>query len=213
MRLLIIASALSLAAATPASAQPGTGNPAGMSPGTVQAAPGMPSSNQPNQADRLFVQEATIGGAAEVDLGRLAEQKGQSQAVKEFGRQMVADHGKANQQLNGLAQAARVAQPQQLDEEHKAMFGQLERSSGAGFDLAYIRGQVTDHQKTAQLLEWEIGSGQDPQLKTFASQVLPIVLQHLEMASTIEDEMTGAAPRPPISGTSVPQTTGRPLPR
>lgn len=213
MRMLIIASALSLAAATLASAQPGTGNPAGMAPGTVQAAPGMPAPNQPNQADRLFVQEATIGGAAEVDLGRLAEQKGQSQAVKEFRRQMVADHGEANQQLSGLAQAGRVVQPQQLDEEHKAMFGQLKRTSGAGFDLAYIRGQVTNHQKTAQRLEWEIGSGQDPQLVNFASQVLPIVLHHLEMASTIEDEMTGAAPRPPVSGTSMPQTAGRPLPR
>ena len=213
MRLLIIASMLSLGVAASASAQPGTGNPAGMAPGTLQAAPGMPAPNQPNQADRLFVQEATIGGAAEVDLGRLAEQKGQSQAVKQFGRQMINDHGKANQQLNGLAQAARVPQPQQLDDEHKAMPAQLEKLSGGAFDQAYIRGQVTDHQKTAQLLEWEIGSGQDPQLKNFASQVLPIVLHHLEMASTIEDEMTGAAPRPPVSGTSMPQETGRPLSR
>jgi plasmid maintenance system killer protein len=44
-----------------------------------------------------------IAGAAEVDLGRLAEQKGHSQAVKEFGRQMVADHGKANQPTCGVA--------------------------------------------------------------------------------------------------------------
>ena len=87
----------------------------------------MPAANQPNQNDRLFVYEATIGGTAEVEFGQLAEQKGRSSAVKDFAHQMVADHGKANQQLNGLAQAASVAQPQQLDEEHKAMFGQLER--------------------------------------------------------------------------------------
>lgn len=204
MRLSIIAAVLCIAAATPALAQPATGNPAGMAPGTIQSNPGMPAANQPNQADRLFVQEATIGGAAETDLGRLAEQKGQSQSVREFGRQMVADHGKANQQLNGLAQAARVPQPQQLDEEHKAMLGQLEKLGGGAFDQSYIRGQVTDHQKTAQLFEWEIGSGQDPQLKSFAAEILPIVLHHLEMASRIEDEMTGAAPRPPLSGTSTP---------
>ena len=54
-----------LAIAAPSLAQqPGTGNPATMAPGTPQSAPGMPAANQPNQNDRLFVYEATIGGTA-----------------------------------------------------------------------------------------------------------------------------------------------------
>src|SRR5439155_8547928 len=95
-----------------------------------------------NQNDRLFVYEATIGGKAEVEFGQLAEQKGRAQAVKDFSRQMVTDHGKANQQLMQLAQAANIPQPGQLDEEHKAMRAQLDKLGGAEFDLAYIRGQV-----------------------------------------------------------------------
>ncbi|PAP99788.1 hypothetical protein CIT25_23255 [Mesorhizobium mediterraneum] len=42
-------------------------------------------------------------------------------------------------------------------------FARLPKS--AAFDLAYISGQITDHQRTAQLLEWEIGSGQDTDLQ------------------------------------------------
>jgi putative membrane protein len=80
--------------------------------------------------------------------------------VKDFGRQMVADHSKANQQLAQLAQAANIPQSRDLDEEHKAMRSRLQRLSGGDFDLAYIRGQIGDHQKTAQLFEWEIGFGQ-----------------------------------------------------
>jgi putative membrane protein len=38
------------------------------------------------------------------------------------------------------------------------------------------------HQVTAQLFEYPIGSGQDTQLKTFASRALPVVMQHLEIA-------------------------------
>ena len=212
MRLLATLSIFALFAAAPALAQTGTGNPAAMAPGTTQSAPGMPAPNQPNQNDRLFVYEATIGGKAEVEFGQLAEQKGRSQAVKDFGRQMVTDHGKANQQLMQLAQAANIPQPGQLDEEHKAMRAQLEKLGGAEFDLTYIRGQVGDHQKTAQLFEWEIGSGQDPQLKAFASEILPVVLRHLQMAENIELQLTATASAPyPPGGAATPGV--RPPPR
>lgn len=201
MRLIAAASLIAFSAAQPCVAQPATGNPATMAPGTPQSAPGMPAPNQPNQNDRLFVYEATIGGAAEVEFGQLAEQKGRSQAVKDFGRQMVTDHGKGNQQLRQLAQSANIPQPGQFDEEHKAMRAQLDKLGGAEFDLAYIRGQIGDHQKTAQLFEWEIGFGQDPQLKGFASQILPVVLRHLDMARAVEYQLaaTVAAPSPPAT--------------
>jgi Domain of unknown function (DUF4142) len=52
------------------------------------------------------------------------------------------------------------------------MLQYLEKPSGRDFDLAYIRGQVTEHQMAAQLFEWEIGSGQDSQLRAFAAQVV-----------------------------------------
>jgi putative membrane protein len=208
MRGFAIVSLLGVLAAVPAAAQPGTGNPAAMSPGTPQSAPGAPAPHQPNDNDRLFVHAATIGGKAEVEFGQLAERKGHLQAVKDFGRRMVADHGKANQQLMQLAQAANIPQPNQLDEEHKAMRSQLDKLSGVEFDLAYIRGQIADHQKTAQLFEWEIGSGQDPQLKGLASQILPVVLHHLETASAIEYQLAATASAPTASGLP-PGTTSR----
>jgi putative membrane protein len=199
MRLFAAISLLALLAAAPASSQTGPGNAATMAPGTPQSAPGMPALNQPNQNDHLFVYEATIGGRTEVEAGQLAEQKGRAQAVKDFGRQMAADHGQANQQLAQLAKAANIPQPGDLDEEHKAMRALLEKLSGAEFDLAYIRGQISDHQQTAQLLEWEIGSGQDPQLKGFASQILPVVLRHLQMATAIQYQLATTASTPAAS--------------
>ena len=212
MRLLATVSIYAILAAAPALAQTGTGNPAAMAPGTPQSAPGMPAPNQPNQNDRLFVYELTIGGNAEVAFGQLAEQKGGFPAIRDFGHQMAADHSKANQQLMQLAKAANLPQPGEPDEEHKAMRSQLDQLRGADFDLAYIRGQVADHQKTAQLLEWEIGSGQDPQLKAFASEILPVVLRHLQMAENIESQLTAtaSAPNPPRGA---PTPGARPAPR
>jgi len=40
---------------------------------------------------------------AEVALGKLAAEKGQSDDVKKFGQKMVDDHSKAEQDLEGVA--------------------------------------------------------------------------------------------------------------
>lgn len=168
---------------------PGAGNPAGTTPGT-QAAPGVPAPHSLNQTDRLFIHQATLGGRAEVEMGKMAAQQGQSDSVKKFGQQMVQDHGKANDQLTRLAKAANVAQPDELDQARKDAQAQLGSLSGASFDAAYIQAQIGDHQQTVQLLEHEIGSGQDEALKRFATEQLPVVVHHLEMARSIQSELS-----------------------
>jgi putative membrane protein len=169
--------------AVPAAGQ--EGNPAFMTPDT--------GPKQPNNTDRVFVHAAALGGMAEVELGKLAEQMSQNDAVKEFARRMVDDHSKANDRLIGLAKEDGIAVPKEVDEEHKAMRQRLTTANGAEFDLAYLQGQVIEHQKTVQLLEYEIGSGQDTDLKNFAAEILPIVLQHLRAAQALQAEMTGKA--------------------
>jgi putative membrane protein len=47
--------------------------------------------------------------------------------------------------------------------------------------------------KAVQLLEYEIGSGQDVELKNFAAEILPAVLRHLRSAQDLQAEMSGKA--------------------
>jgi putative membrane protein len=183
MPLLATISSILVLLAVPAWAQ--SGNPAGMTPGT--------GPQQPNNTDRIFVHAAAIGGMAEVELGELAQQKAQSEAVQDFGRRMVEDHSQANERLISIAKEAGVTVPDELDQEHKAMRERLAAMSGAEFDAAYLQGQVIDHQKTAQLLEHEIGSGQQVDLKNFASETLPVLLEHLRSAQDLQAEMAGKA--------------------
>jgi putative membrane protein len=184
---------LTLAAATGTSAQ--TANPAGMAPDTPANETGKPPAEHANTADQLFVRQAGVGGMAEVDLGKLALQKASNSSVKEFARQMVDDHGKANDKLIPLAKANEVPLRKDLDMDHRVMRDELAKVSGKDFDIIYIRGQVHDHQKTAQLLEWEIGSGQDPRVRSYATAILPTVLTHLRHAQMIQAELTGSGQR------------------
>src|SRR5689334_4982876 len=54
--------------------------------------PGSSSAKAVSSTDKKFATEAAQGGLAEVELGQLAAQKGQSDKVKQFGQRMVDDH-------------------------------------------------------------------------------------------------------------------------
>jgi putative membrane protein len=151
----------------------------------------MPAPVSPAPADQLFVRQAAIGGMAEVALAKLVLPRSHNAAVEDFADRMLADHGKANDRLAELARKAGAALPETVDAEHAAMQQRLEGLSDTAFDLAYVDGQIVDHQKTAQLLEWQIGAGQDAELKGFAADVLPTVLDHLRMAQQLKAELAG----------------------
>lgn len=192
MRSLATLATLALLA-TPAAAQ--SGNPAGMQPGTPEIKPGVPKAHHPNTQDRLFIQLATNGGRAEVAMARLAQARATNGRVKELAKMMIEDHSKANDQLAELAKKADVPLPTALGRDHRVEQARLERMQGARFELAYVRAQLVNHQKTVQLLEWEILAGQDPALKQHASLTLPVVFHHLQMAQALVAELTATAPQ------------------
>jgi putative membrane protein len=135
--------------------------------------------------DAAFYMEAAQGGMAEVELGKLASEKGASEGVRNFGKQMVTDHGKANAKLKAAAMKNGVQLPAEPNAEQKAVKAKLQAMSGAAFDSAYVDSQVKDHDKTIALLEKEIGGGRDADAKAWASESLPVVKQHAVMIKTM----------------------------
>lgn len=198
---------LAVLVASPALAQ--IGNPGFMAPETRMEAPGVQAPNQINATDRLFAQLATEGGLAEVAFGKMAANRARADAVGEFARRMVEEHDAANEKLAGIADKSKIPLPDALNPEHQAMRERLEELEGEAFDLAYMRGQVVDHQKTTQLLLWQINWGQDPELKAFAAETLPKVLDHLAAARGIVGELANAqvarAESPPAKERAAPR--------
>lgn len=68
----------------------------------------------------------------------------------------------------------------------------LDKLNGEAFGRAYIAAQIVDHQKTAQLLAWEISFGEDAEMQRFAGSMLPIVLDHLRQAQEINAALSRA---------------------
>ena len=130
---------------------------------------------------------------AEVELGKLAQQKSRNDAVTAFAKRMVDDHGKSNAQLAELAKQAGLLLPTEPAPDQLEVKQRLSALNGAAFDAEYMRAQVTDHQKTVQLLLWVIASGENADLQRFASGTLPDVVHHLQLAQTLVSQLTGAA--------------------
>jgi len=143
--------------------------------------------------DHEFIMDAAMGGLEEVELGRIAAQKGMSDAVKQFGQRMVDDHSKANSELMSLASSKGITLPTALDEKHQKDVTKLSAMSGAEFDRAYSKMMLSDHNKDVSEFEKQSTKGTDPDLKAFASKTLPTLQEHLQMAKALPENQRSSS--------------------
>jgi len=162
---------------------------------STATSPSTSSANKPmatqssnlSHGDRKFIENAAEGGMAEVQLGKLAEQKAASDQVKQFGKRMADDHQKANEQLKKIAANKGVNLPTDLSSSDRREYDKLQKKSGADFDREYMKEMVSDHKKDVKEFESAAKSANDPEIKSFASTTLPTLHQHLDLAQQTEN--------------------------
>ncbi|HLO52179.1 MAG TPA: DUF4142 domain-containing protein [Kamptonema sp.] len=151
-----------------------------------------PGSNAPSRTntqnslssrDRNFINQAAQIGMLEVQLGQLATQRGSSNTVKQYGQRMVNEHTQANQELMQLAGQKGVTPSKTLDSQHKAVMNRISNLSGASFDEAYMREMIDGHNQAIALFKAQSQQGQDPDLKAWATKLVPNLQAHLQMAN------------------------------
>jgi putative membrane protein len=137
-------------------------------------------------AEKAFITKALEGGAAEVQLGQLAQEKSQSNDVKQFGQKMVADHSQmADKWLKPVAQKLGVSEPKGPSKKDKKEIAKLQGLSGDDFDREYITMMVKDHQQDLKDFNDEAQAAQDPNVKQIAQQGSNIISQHLQLIEQI----------------------------
>jgi putative membrane protein len=151
------------------------------------------SASKMPSGDRKFVMEALKGGMAEVELGKLASERASNDAVKQFGKRMADDHGKAGEELKKLAQGKGLTPPTELDGKHARLRDKLAKLSGADFDRAYVNEMVKDHKKDVKEFQREAEKAKDPDVKSFASKTLPTLQDHLKQIEDIQTQVKGSA--------------------
>jgi len=179
-RLSILSAGIGLAFVVAAGAATTQGSPSSTSNMKAGAGASVPA------ADKSFVEKAAVGGLAEVSMGKMAQEKGSSDQVKQFGARMVEDHSKANDELKQVASSKGITLPTDLDAKHKAKMDKMEKLSGAQFDRAYMDDMVADHKQDVADFKKEANSGKDSDVKAFAAKTLPTLEDHLKMAQSTD---------------------------
>ncbi len=172
---------------------PGGGAPQQPAMPSQQQSPAntMPSNNGAapagqNFADQAFLSKAIEGSDAEVELGQLAQQKSQSQDVKQFAQRMVNDHSQMNEKwLKPVAKQLNVSEPKGPSKKDKKLMEKLESLSGQQFDNEYIQAMLKDHKDDLKEFQGEAQAAQDPSVKQIATQGANIIEKHLQMIEQI----------------------------
>jgi putative membrane protein len=151
---------------------------AAVSLGTVTAQNSSESkSSTLSEKDKAFMKKAAKGGMMEVAMGRMAEQNAQSEDVKSFGKRMVTNHGKANDELKSIAAKKNVQLP---TKEHTEKWTS---------DKAYMNAMVRDHQKDLAEFKQEANSGSDADVKKFADDTAKVIQEHLDLAKETQNKL------------------------
>jgi putative membrane protein len=149
-----------------------------MNPGTAPAGQSF--------GDQAFVTKALEGGDAEVQLGQLAEQKSQSNDVKQFGQKMVSDHTQMGDKwFKPVAKQMGVSEPKGPSKKDKKLIEKLQGLSGTEFDTEYIQAMVKDHKQDLKDFQSEAQIAQDPTVKQVAEQGVNVISQHLQLIEQI----------------------------
>ncbi len=150
------------------------------------AIPAAPAQAAPSAQDTAFLQAAHQSNLAEIAGGTLAQQKGQSQQVKDLGARFVADHTNLDNTVRQVAQALGVTLPDAPNPDQQAVAARYQQTTGAAFDTLFISTQMDAHMAAMRNGEKEIAQGQDPQAKQVAQSAAPVIAGH-------HDQLTAAA--------------------
>ncbi|HEY9621281.1 MAG TPA: DUF4142 domain-containing protein [Crinalium sp.] len=148
-----------------------------------QGVPVDPESN--NVLDDQLIIKFAQDNLFEIQANQLAQQKASSSAVKQFAQRMVHDHTQATAKLQQVASARNVTLPTDMGGQNRAMFDRLSGLSGRDFDREFATIMVNSHRQDVALLQNQAQRGQDQQLKTQASQYLPALQGHLQLAENL----------------------------
>ncbi|HWR54217.1 MAG TPA: DUF4142 domain-containing protein [Bryobacteraceae bacterium] len=159
------------------------------------------SSSGISSSDRQFLTKAAQGSMAEVEMGKLAQERGSSEHVKELGKQLAEDHQKSLDQIRTIAQSKGIDLPQEVSKKDKAEHDRLSGLSGDAFDRAFLKAAQQDHRKDIAEYKRQAERSKDPEIQQYAQSTLPVLERHQQMS------MQGSSTASTTEGaTSTPRT-------
>jgi putative membrane protein len=139
----------------------------------------------------------------EIDMGRLAQQRGQANGVTTFGTMLVHDHTAADQQVVALAVRENIDLTAALPASARTddRMAKLRTLKGMAFDKAFARAMLDDHTRDVDEAKAARDRTTDGGLKVLLASTIPTLEQHRDIAQRLVDTL---ATTPNVAGVNMP---------
>ena len=164
--------------------------------GTGSTSAGSAGNNVLSTEDRNTAMKIEQAHIEEIDLARYVRDKTDNSDVKSFAKMMIDDHNDAlNKQQDVLKDenVNRSANSKPADEASN--MAALQNTSGADLNREYMKMMVQDHQKDLEELQNAEASVQNPDLKNYIQDLIPVVEKHLKKAQELENQLNQSGNR------------------
>ncbi|PSL34647.1 DUF4142 domain-containing protein [Chitinophaga ginsengisoli] len=139
--------------------------------------------------DADFLVNTASGVMLESQMGELARDRSGNKRVKELGAMIARDHEEAQAKLKKLAAAKNVTLPADISNHQQKQKESLLKKEGIEFDRSYVDLTVNDYNKDIRDFGKAAKYATDPDVKSFASNSLPLLYTHLDSARSLQKVM------------------------
>jgi putative membrane protein len=156
--------------------------------------------------DATIVAIFDAANTADIETGGVAEKRGSTKEVRDFGAMLARDHKMVRQQGRDLAAKLGVTPTPPKDDrgakDHAAAMARLRSLEGAEFDRVFLRHEVDFHRAVIDAINGTLLPAiQNEELKALVEKVAPAFHAHMVMAQEMEKKIAG--------GTGGDQTSSR----
>lgn len=146
---------------------------------------------------RKFLEFMACEGIGAVELGRVAQNQGASEQVRELGARIMHEAIQINHALKALGDQLGVSLPQQVNPDQQKRMLALSAQNGAAFDRQYLDDEVGRLRRVIERVERMAGdhtaTGNENQaVERFAAQWLDLLKQAQQQVQAARNRLQSA---------------------
>ena len=142
--------------------------------------------NSAVENDANLLEDVAEINLSEIEIGKLAQTKGLSQDVRNYGKMLVEDHIKAMEELKTLANKKTITLPILNTEVATVKYNILKAKTGAEFDKKFSEMMTEGHQKAVDIMTEIAQKAKDNDIRLWASRQVSVLTKHTEEAKKLK---------------------------
>jgi putative membrane protein len=141
------------------------------------------------EKDAQFVVDQVAGNYAEVKLAQLAQQKSTNTEIKSIAAMLESDHTAVLNDLKSFATKKNISVPAEESQDAKDKIQKLNEEQPAAFDKTWCDELIAKHEKGIKTYEDASTNLEDPELKSWAANLVPKLKMHHEKLEACQKKL------------------------